>query len=753
MSGQPIRIQGRVCDSRNKQGIEYVNVALLNKDSLLLYGTVTDSVGHFFFDLKEKLPASKLYISMMGYNSLCLPLKPITSSQWEGDAGPIFLTESSVQLSDISVQASRMVHKAGTQVALPTLMQKNKSSNGFDLLDRMMFSQLNVDRRKKTVSVPGKGDVQFRINSIKATAEEVFSIKPENVVRIEYIDMPGVKYGDEEIGAVINYVVKRLESGGYISVNANNTITQVAGTNSLVGRVNYKKSEFGISYVFDYDKVRKRKDDEDIHFIYPSHTIQRISTGVYSPFSTIKHTVNLSYNLVSDRYLFNIIARQNILTLKKQPQSFTQYNQNAYSSSSVSTYLKNNPETTALDLYYKYNLPKKQNLSLNVVGTHIGTNRLSRYNESVDEEIATRILNNVSGHKYSVIAEGLYEKATSFSTLNIGLRHVQGYARNSYSGDHTSKESLANSSTYFFIQLQGNIQKINYIAGLGGMRFYYKNNNKSFEYYMIRPDLKVEYKYKNFLSFHYNFSIRPSIPSLAFLNDVPQSQDAFQTAIGNPALKPYNEYENEINVNFSHAAVDANVRFYHHYYSNPIMESNSLVNDQIILSSLNQKRFVNYGLNSDISFRIYKEYLILKLIGNIAKNRSEGENYTHHLTSIYGKLQLFFAYKNWGGMFSMHTRQQSLWGETFIKGAKYQVVEVNYNLPFIKLALGMDLPFGKEWNKRTEVASSVNPSVSWMRMKVNRAVYLNIQWNFSIGRKYKTVNKNLKNIDRDSGIF
>ena len=49
--------------------------------------------------------------------------------------------------------------------------------------------------------------MQLRINDIVASTAQVQALRPDEVLRVEYIDNPGVRYADTEVEAVINYIV------------------------------------------------------------------------------------------------------------------------------------------------------------------------------------------------------------------------------------------------------------------------------------------------------------------------------------------------------------------------------------------------------------------------------------------------------------------------------------------------------------------------------------------------------------------
>ena len=47
---------------------------------------------------------------------------------------------------------------------------------------------------------------------------EITSLRPKDILRVEYYDMPTGKYANDK--AVMNYIVKTYTSGGYTQVDA-----------------------------------------------------------------------------------------------------------------------------------------------------------------------------------------------------------------------------------------------------------------------------------------------------------------------------------------------------------------------------------------------------------------------------------------------------------------------------------------------------------------------------------------------------
>ena len=95
------------------------------------------------------------------------------------------------------------------------------------------------------------------------------------------------------------------------------------------------------------------------------------------------------------------------------------------------------------------------------MGTYIRSTSHRTYAED-DEQFTS----DVSGHKYSVIAEGIYEHRLGTHTLSGGLRHLQAYTANDYTGSMSASVGLRQSESSAYVEYQRTLPKWSYSAGL-----------------------------------------------------------------------------------------------------------------------------------------------------------------------------------------------------------------------------------------------------------------------------------------------
>ena len=123
----------------------------------------------------------------------------------------------SVQLKEVVVAGDMAKREVDHIDCIPTPKQRKHAHSGFELIRNMMLSGVNVDTENGVITTP-VGTATLYINGRKASVREITSLRPKDILHVEYYDMPTGKYANDK--AVINYIVKTYTSGGYTQVDA-----------------------------------------------------------------------------------------------------------------------------------------------------------------------------------------------------------------------------------------------------------------------------------------------------------------------------------------------------------------------------------------------------------------------------------------------------------------------------------------------------------------------------------------------------
>ncbi|SHF22953.1 outer membrane beta-barrel protein [Dysgonomonas macrotermitis] len=747
-----IDIKGRIIDFDTRNPIEFASIALLKNDSTFVSGSQSGENGSFLIAGNYPQADYLLKITYLGYNTSIVRIGNLKDNIQLGDMD---LTNASHSIKEVTVTANRIINKVDRQIILPSEMEVKSSVNGFDLLNRISLPGLSIDPVNRTISALGE-DVQLRINGIKVTLQEVLALRAEDISRVEYFDEPGVRFGNENVGAILNLIVlRKRNSGGYISLDGRNAPFIEFGDDQISMKANYKASEFALNYSISYRGYDKRWTDMTESYNFPENQINRIRKGEEQPMHYQEHYFNLTYNLTQpDKYVFNIALKDEILN-----RNYANASNSYYTNSQDETYIysKGSPYSNSpvLDIYYRQELKNKQSLTFNAVGTYINSDSESWYDETENSEILSSIYNRVKGKKHSIIGEILYNKEFDKMTFTAGGKHTQGYTDNKYTGTNNSTTSMQNADSYIYAQIQGKIKdKLGYTLGLGGSRVWFKEDGEDMTYYLLRPSLQLSYPVNNNLNIKYTFNVSTSTPSLGQLSNVEQQTDRFVTSRGNPNLKPYNTYRNRFTFSYNKGIVNTELTLTHAYMHKPFMSIFELENDKVISYTDNYKSFQQLGGYLDTYVKIIKDiWTINGWIGSYRfESKSNSDSYGY--SNLYGGLQSNLIYKNYTLVCGFNSRYNNLWGQRINYGEKWSYVEAGYKYNDAKIAIGMSLPFDEYWSAGSKNLSDIAPSKSWSYIKENgQMLYLRFSWNISFGRKHDAGQKKLNNSDSDSGIL
>ena len=450
---QNLEIKGMVRDARNKEILEFANVVLQTMDSSFVAGTTTDMKGHFLLN-KIKKGSYILSVSSLGFKTEYISLEGLSKNI---SLGEISLNDDAVSLDGVTVSASAQTSHADKKVVFPSDRQMKASGNGMDLLQQMMLPRVQVDLLNNEIKATGNGVVQVRINGVKVEQDEIKALNPSDIIRIEYHDNPGLRYGNADI--VLDYIVRRPDTGGSFGLDMAQGINSMWGEHNAWGKINHKNSEWGASYRIgprDFYGM-KRNNEEEFHLANGT-TLNRVEIGEPSRARLFMHNLNVNYSYQKpDKYMFNATFRyrnnhqphwdyQGVLMNKANPEDkvdMIDLSGSAY-------------QAPALDLYYQRDLKHNQTLVFNVVGTYNQTKSTRIYQESKHEQLLTDVNNVVDGDKYSIIGEAIYEKKlTNGNRLSGGLRHNQSFSDNSYINGHNYKTHMEQMESSVYAEFKG----------------------------------------------------------------------------------------------------------------------------------------------------------------------------------------------------------------------------------------------------------------------------------------------------------
>lgn len=750
---QNLEIRGLVQDELSKEPLEFANVVLQTSDSVFVTGTTSDTKGFFAFG-KVKTADYMLIVSSLGYENQYIGLEGFQKSV---DLGTISMVGTSVSLEGVTVSASNSSNRADRKIVFPSERQVKASNNGMNLLQQLMLPKLQVNPLFNTVSLPGGGELQLRINGVKVADQEIIALQPSEIIRIEYHDNPGLRYGNAEV--VLNYIVRRPDTGGSVSADLTNGVNAVWGNDQLSAKVNYKKSEFSMSYnINPRDFYEMWRDNEERFQFADGAILQRKEIGEPGHLQKCWQNLNLNYSYQEpEKYLLNATIRYYYDNTSHMDYRGKLYNVNNMTDivgvidKSSDTYRR-----PALDLYYQHDIKNDQTLVFNVVGTYNNSNSARFYQESREKELLTDVNNRVDGNKYSLIAEGIYEKKLGKNSISAGLKHDQSLSDNDYRNGHSYTTHMNQAETYMYGEFRGKVEKLTYTLGAGVSRSWFQQEGEGdgYQYYTVRPKATLQYTLPGNSFVRLNGSINNTSPSLSNLSAIDQTVDSLQIQRGNPNLKPYLNYGVALTYELQKGLFYGNLWGSYEYVPNAIMEEKRIEGDKFIQTWDNQKNWQR--LASRLTLRVGPVKDILQVSGTVGVNHylSNGNTYFHRYTNWFYSVSASATYKKFLLAFEMNSNWNWFWGETMSGGENIHMVMLKYNHKNLSVGVGAFNPFSDNFKQQTENWSEHASYKRTMYINESSRLFLvQLAYSFSFGRKYTAGQKRLYNSDNESGIM
>ena len=749
------KIFGRIKDANDKSAIIGATV-LLMQDTVQIAGTTTDNSGKFTIDAGNG--DYILELSYIGYETIRMALTVNENTH----IGDILMQEGATELGEVVVESQAIIQKVDRQILLPSKEQTQASSDGVSLLQNLQIPRIVISPIDNSVKTLSDESVQLRINGIEASTADVKAINPKDIIRVEYHDQPGVRYNGA--AAVVDYIVKHRDTGGSLMIAGTNGLTLPGiGNYYMAGKVHFNKSSIQaiVSYA-PYDIYWTRTNNETYNF--STGKIENNEVGEPTRYKTFPINVSLNYNWTNgDKNMLNIRLRDN---MAYTPYGASDRDSRLYQptdSFEIHDHENSSSQSPSLDIYYQHNLPHKQHLYFDVVGTYINTHSDRRFLQTPLSGSAstdtTDVLSRVRGDKWSLIGEAIYEKEWENIMLTVGARHNQQWVKNTYLGSTDATVNMTTGETYAFAEMRHRVDKFSYVVGIGAMHTLIEQGGQKQSTWIARPQLTMSYDFGKGWFWKYKGYVSGYQPSLSQLSDITQQIDKYQMRRGNPNLKSVMYVSNEMEFSWQSKHVNINIWANYSYDHKPIMEETY---EEIIDGSAyairtydNQRGFHKLNVSPSLQVKLLDNKLMFNVTPFVKYMVSQGNTYNHEHINYGVRGGIFYLLKGWRFYADVVTAQHNLWGETLTIGELTHDIGINYNSDHFGFGIMMVNPFLPHGSTTVvKDLSALAPTANTAVMQNYRQVLmLNFNVNLDFGTKHSEGWKRIDNEDTESGIL
>lgn len=658
--------------------------------------------------------------------------------------------DKSITLDEITVRASKVVNKPDGMVIYPTDSQRQASTNGYSFLEKLTLPNLRVDNISHTISaIDNRGGVQLRINGIIVDKTEMTALDPKDILRIDFIDKPGVRYG-ESLAYVINIITRRNDSGYSVGTDITSAITTIQGDGMAYGKWNKGKSEWSVSYDINGGKSKGSKILQTANYTLTDgiiYTIERNDVETLRKY--ISHNAKLTYNWADSTA--TVFQTSLSGALNKTPDNYSIKEiidgNHSYKATSRDGSKDLSP---VLDIYFFRQLTPKQSITANAVGTFISTKTNSFYDEG------TPYIYNVDGKSASLLSEMIYENRLKPFTLSAGLNYRYKHTRNDYTGDASARTKMNDNKLYAFGEIKGSIKQFQYALGTGVSYIHYTQNEHTYNFWTYRPKLTLTYNPSNELQMSYTFQMQERTSRIAMTSDATIRTNSMEWTVGNPDLKPSRDMEHRLQVSYNTNRLQSFIEGYYKQCRRPNMAHYERTDDnRFIYTQINQKEIDVLDITAYAGYWLLPKKLQVAANGGMYRCFNFGYDYTHCYTSWFyvGSITAYLGKFYLRGYIDNGT--QFLEGESKGYNGAYSALQASYNLKNWQFSLTWANPICSNYKSFENELLNRNlykHSIGYSKDSGN-CISLNIVWRLSGGRNHQSAEKRINLKDTDNGII
>lgn len=740
-------LNGRLADE-NGEPVAFANMTLkMAANDSLVAGLTSDENGAFSIDVKEGRYI--LTASAIGYERLTIRCGAT-------NLGTLVMPKTTKQLDEVVVEGSRVTEEAGRFVVLPDPKEAEVSGRGLTLLDMQQLPGLEVDVALQKITIDG-GTPILQINGKEVPLNRFINVRPEQILRIEYSNDPGIRYLDRNVSGVINLVLKESDDGGNVMARVQSAFTTGFVDGYLMAAHHKGKSEFSLQYNLSHRNYKNVPYEMIDSYIAEERTVER-NMEMNSPFNYITHNITGEYTYQpNDSTMFVATLRDYIDNNHWfGTGTITETENGTTIQMGMNKQSERKGNSPMLDLFFTHKLRNRQKIELNMVGQYSQSDYYNNliYRDSENEwEYPTKVINN----GYAVSGEAVYSKQFNRSEARIGLQYQHNFASNDYVIYETQTE-MTKDNTYLYCGIGGSISNnVMYSLGTGVKLFTVADGIDTRRYVRNLSTALLFWRISNSWSLTATTYFVPSLPSLSDLSPVLQRVDDVEAIRGNDALKPSNTMNSTLRLQYNNKGWFAGMTGSYFRNFSPTVRLYQYVPelDLFVGTPQNTDYYQRFQLKAEVGVKQLFDRLNITLNGKLKKEEAKGEEFYHDNLNFSSGINAQFVWKQLvvGCNFDF-LPDKSLFGEEITIGEMSQSIYVEYNWKSLNASLAWHCPFNKKgFMYQTSGLSAVHPycHTNWTSDNGNMVV-LGLTWKFNYGKAFNKGQKTLWNGGYDDGM-
>ena len=437
------------------------------------------------------------------------------------------------ELGEVVVKSSYLTKEDDHILAIPTKEQRKHAVTGYDLLSNLMIPGVSVERSTGSVTTPN-GVATLYIDGREVDFREVQSLRPKDVSRVEYFDVPTGKYAKDAYA--INIIMKPLNNGGYTQLDASQNVGYLYGDYNLISKFVTGTKSLNLWAGYSLENPKSSMDENET-FIFPDYQMNRLQHYNNADNRRTEEYVQASISNRGRKYIWMLRGGMAWNASKNGVNNgMTEYWKTAAAIKNGSILDINTRNKSYRPSVYFYGLHTFSNTkSLDYVfDGYYSRNDYDRlYN---DNNVSFRSL--VKEDYYYIKANANYSMAFSHrNRLAFSLYEFMRISDSEYIGTSAYNQNLHSSETILFADYSQRLGSFFFDINPGLSFLTYRlEGMKSINHLTPRLQARATYRIDKVQQLQFMFALGNTYPRINTINNVEQQIDPIIILKGNPNM-------------------------------------------------------------------------------------------------------------------------------------------------------------------------------------------------------------------------
>lgn len=568
-------------------------------------------------------------------------------------------TKTSIQakeLDEVVVKASNLTREDDHILAIPTKEQRKHAVTGYDLLNNLMIPGVSVGRSTGSVTTPS-GAATLYIDGRKVDFREVQSLRPKDIARVEFFDVPTGKYAKDAYA--INIVMKPLNNGGYTQLDASQGAGYLNGNYNLVSKFVTGTKSLNIWAGYSLENPKSSMNENEV-FNFPDYQLNRQQFYNNAGNRHTEEYVQASISNRGKKYIWMLRGGMAWNDIRNNVNNgMTDYWQTkalVKDGSILNINSRNKSYRPSVYFYGLHTFSDTKSLDY-VFDGYYSRNDYNRFYNEDDESFHSLVKEDYCYVK----ANANYSMAFSHrNRLAFSLFEFMRISDSEYTGTSIYNQNLHSSETILFADYSQRLGRFFFDINPGLSFLTYRlKGMESINHLTPRLQTRAVYKIDKVQQLQFTFALGNTYPRINTINNVEQQIDPIIILKGNPDM------DNSIllnprlshTVNLNKFALQTGVSY---FYQNHSIISDYYIRDGHLISTFRDD-CIYHRPSADISMT-YKPSgsLNMKLSGQWIEHLVRGGTEHRSLSSISGSAMVNYYIQDFSFSVSLATPSRDL---------------------------------------------------------------------------------------------